>query len=155
MTLEELLLQKLADWRPAGPGQALTINHPESGRGLSVSAERVDSLASRLTEVRLTCTAAREVGLKEQAEAIAGRVTGLLEPLAVLEVDGERHTALLRSQAPAKRGEDLQYYEVTRHADGTTLVRRYQARRDSGKREAVAFTLTHEALGKLVRDLCD
>ena len=50
--------------------------------------------------------------LKTRAERTAARVTGLLEPLRLIEVDAGRDAALLRSTAPQKRGDDLYYYEV-------------------------------------------
>src|SRR5262249_18814467 len=98
---------------------------------------------------------AEPVPVAEQARRIANQVTGLLEPLRLLEIDAGRDLAQLRSQAPAQRGGDLQYYEVLRHGHRDTQVARYQASHASSKREQVPFTLTHEALGKLVRDLAD
>ncbi len=155
MTLNDLLLQKLASWRPEKPRQTLTINHAASGWKIDVVADVVDTVGARLWEVALTRTAppAEPASLAEQAQAIAARVTGLMEPLRLVEIDAERGVAQLRSTAPAARGEALFYYEVQRQADGATRVARFQANPASGKREQVAFTLTHEALAKLVADL--
>jgi hypothetical protein len=80
-------------------------------------------------------------------------VTGLLEPLRLVEVDAPRGVALLRSNAPAAREGTLSYYEVLRQADGTTRVNRYEAWHGTSKRQAIPFTLTNEALAKLVGDL--
>jgi hypothetical protein len=156
MTLDEMLLQKLADWRPDSERQTLKVEHPAGGWKAVVSAERSDSLGCLLHEVTLVRTAplASEASLAEQANGIASRVAGLLEPLRVVEVDEEHQLAQLRSQSPAKRGESLQYYEVLRHGDGTTRLGRYQASpQPGGKRQAIPFALTHEALAKVVRDL--
>jgi hypothetical protein len=85
---------------------------------------------------------------------VADRATGLLEDLKVVEVDRPRGQALLRSEAPVSRGEDLFYYEVLLTATGAANLRRYSApNQGPGKREQVAFALTHEALAKLSRDL--
>src|SRR5688572_31788340 len=104
MTLAETLLPKLADWRPAGDGRhGIAIGVPGFGWTVRVTAERVDTVGSLLAEVELT----RDVPVPEDAAALdaharraAGRVTGLLEPLRVVEIDRPRNIALLRSDAP-------------------------------------------------------
>lgn len=155
MMLDELLLQKLADGRSPSARQTVTVEHADAGWRVDLQADAVESLGGRYSEVTLTRTApATPVPVKEQGERIAARVTGLLEPLRLVEVDGGRDLAQLRSDAPARRGEELCYYEVLRQGDGTTSVRRYQ-QLPGAKRQAVAFTLTHEALAKLVRDLAE
>jgi hypothetical protein len=130
------------------------VDHAGSGWQVQVSAEQVDTLGSRLNDVTLSRLRPLEdpTPLAEQAGRIAARVTGLLEPLRLVEVDAPHGVAQLRSTAPARQGDDRAYYEVLRHANGTTRVGRYHTL-PAGKREAVPFTLTHEALGKLVRDL--
>ena len=97
-------------------------------------------------------TATMTAPLREQADRLARQVTCLLEPLRVVEVDDGTAVAQIRSQAPARRDGAVRYYEVTRHADGTTHLGRYQTRPGEGKREAIPFSLTHEALAKIVRD---
>jgi hypothetical protein len=156
MTLDELIQRKLADWRPDAAGQTLVIDHPAIGWKAAVSAECVETLGCRLREVVLTRTSplASTTSLAEQARRIADRVTGLLEPLCLVEVDAEHGLAQLRSESPARRGENVQYYEVLRHADGTTRLGRFEVQPNAaGKRNPVAFSLTIEALGKVVADL--
>jgi hypothetical protein len=154
MTLDETLLQKLADWRPDTTRQTLTVEHAASGWIVEVTADRVETVGARLWEVALRRSAplSGPASLAEQAGEIAARVTGLLEPLRLVEVDAGLDLAQLRSDAPAARGEELSYYEVVRQGDGTTHVRRY-LQGPGGKRQQVAFTLTLDALGKLVADL--
>jgi hypothetical protein len=79
-------------------------------------------------------------------------VTGLLEPLRLIESDAESDTALLRSAAPQRRGDDLFYYEVELKS-ASAGVRRYQSSATGAARQQVAFPLTHEALAKLTGDL--
>ena len=94
------------------------------------------------------------VDLKVRAEQVAGRVTGLLETLCLVEVDLGRNVALLRSEQPGQRGDERFYYEVLLEGDGGSALRRYQTPRPGEpRRQQVAFTLTHEALAKLVGDL--
>jgi hypothetical protein len=155
MTLADLLLAKLADWRPTGPGRhAWSSDFPDQGWQLRLTADRVDTVGALLWEVnlhRLTPADGAE-SLKAAAGRIAGRATGLLEPLRLDEVDLPRNVARLRSTEPARRGEQASYYEVLLTGPDQVTVRRYQAGA-GGKREQVAFALTHEALAKLVNDL--
>jgi len=158
MNLAETLLPKLADWRPAGEGRhAVSIGLPEHGWAVGLTADRADSVGCRLTQLEAT----RTVPVPEDAEALeaharkaAGRVTGLLEPLRLVEVDRPRNVALLRSEAPAAKGEAVQYYEVQFVGRNSVSVQRFKANKAGpAGREAIPFALTHEALAKLVDDL--
>ena len=92
--------------------------------------------------------------LNERAEAIASRVTGLLEPWSLIEVDEARGAALLRSSTPTRRGDVISYYEALLNADGAAAVRRYEGPHgETTHRQQVAYALTYESLGKLVADL--
>jgi hypothetical protein len=149
MTLDELLLQRLADWRPDSPRQPLNVT--ADGRSVCVVAEHADSVGCRLWEVALT--GPPRADLAAAAATAAGRATGLLEPLRLVEADAAAGVALLRSQSPGLRGGARSYYEVRLGADGSAGVRRFQVSADGYRREQVAFSLTHEALAKLVADL--
>lgn len=160
MIPNDLLLQKLAEWRPDTPDSVLTVEQSGSTWRASFRAERIETLGGSFSEIVLTRTAdfpLTEAGsataLRDDATRIADRVTGLLEPLRLIEVDGDRSVALLRSEAPARRGNSRLYYEVLRNGDGRTSVLRYEAEQGSSKRRSVPFTLTHEAVAKLVADL--
>ena len=153
MTLGEQLLRKLASWRPDTTRQTAAVEDAQTGWKVSVTADSVDTIGARLWEVRLDRTAPLENAppVPQQAHRIADRVTGLLEPLRVVEIDGEAGPAQLRSATPARQGDTVSYYEALRHADGATRLGRYQA--SAGQREQVPFNLTHEALAKLAGDL--
>jgi len=153
MNLDALLLEKLAKWRSTS-GRA-TLEASGDGYSAAVAVECVDTVGCRLWELSLRPTDATAiVELKAHAEQLCQRVTGLLEPLRLVEVDTLRNTALLRSEQPGQLGEDRFYYEVLLHGDRSSEVRRYRAPQgDQPRRQQVAFTLTHEALAKLVRDL--
>jgi hypothetical protein len=155
MSLDGLLLEKLARWRPDGR-QTLEVSAPECGWAADVTADAADLVGCRIWELALRRDGAPALtdDLKSRAEAIGGRVTGLLEALRVVEVDDPRGVALLRSSNPARRGDVLSYYEVLLHADGAALVRRYEGPHgQETRRQQVPFSLTYETLGKLVADL--
>ncbi len=153
MNLNDLLLQKLAEWRFDNGRRTLTVAHPETGRTAVVVADCADRVGCGVWEMNLThAGAALAADLKTRAERLAAGATGLLEPLRLIEVDADHDTALLRSAAPQKRGDDLFYYEVLLHGRGAG-VRRYQSSTTGGARQQVVFPLTHEALAKLAADL--
>lgn len=156
MTRTESLLPKLSEWKPAGEGRhSLAVALPEVGWAVHLTADKTDSLSCLVWE--LTCARTDEAPagftLKGWAEGVAQRATGLLEPLRLLEVDDARGEALLRSDAPAKKGERLAYYEARLFAAGRATVRRFLASRTESGREQVAFALTHEVLAKLADDI--
>jgi hypothetical protein len=150
-TIAENLLRKLAEWRPDTRQQTLELAQTDSGWRVRVQADHVDVIGVRLQALSLTREGAPgpDQPLAERASQLANRVTGLLEPLRVLEV-GE--TAQLRSAAPTRRGDEVAYYEILVQDNGAT-VQRYQASLETTGRQAVPFCLTHEALGKLVEDI--
>lgn len=158
MTLAEALLEKLADWRPAGEGrQSGSFALPDHGWNVGVTAERADSVGCRLTAVeaaRATSMAEDNDALEAHARKAAGRVTGLMEPLRLVEVDRGQHVAVLRSDAPPVKGDAVHYYEVKFTGRSRVTVERFKANK-AGKagREVIPFALTHEALAKLVDDL--
>jgi len=149
------LLEKLADWRFEGGRRTLTVADAAPGWALTVEADCADRVGCRIWELTLTRAegAAAADGLKGRADRLCARAAGLLEPLRLVELDGESRTALLRSAEPDRAGDDLFYYDVLLRPHFVS-VRRYQASRTPGvRRSQTAFTLTHDALAKLVGDL--
>ena len=155
MTLENTVLEKLAEWHPPAGRHTLTVPGEGTGWSLAVTADRSDVLGCLVWELDMRRTGEAPSGenLRGWADRIAGRVVGLLEPLKVHEIDAERNEALLRSAAPLQRGDNLFYYEVLLHGTAAATVRRYQASHSGSRREQVAFALTHEALAKIATDL--
>jgi hypothetical protein len=156
MTLPELLLARLSNWRPSGAGrQVWSESFPTSGWTVQLVADRADTLSCLVWELTLTRTAEPPAGLtlKTWAVAIAERVTGLLEPLKLHEVDDSRAQAILRSEAPAQKGDALAYYEVQLQGLNTAVVRRFTASKTASGRTQVAYALTHEVLAKLAGDI--
>jgi hypothetical protein len=93
--------------------------------------------------------------LTQRADRVARRVTGLTEPLRIIEVDAGRNEALLRSGTPAVRGNDICYYELLLKGEWSATLRRYKSPRTGGRREPVPFALTHETIAKLAVDLAE
>jgi hypothetical protein len=159
MTLAETVRRKIAEWRPPAEGRlALAVPDEGAGWSASVTADRSDEVGCLVWEVALRSSAgpvaADGAGLGAWANQAAQRVTGLLEALKVVEVDPARNEALLRSDIPAWQGDDVSYYEVVLHGLGRVTAQRFRGSRQPGqRREQVLFSLTHDALAKLVGDL--
>ncbi len=156
MTLPETLLPKLSEWRPAGAGRhSWAESFSPAGWTVTLAADKTDSLSCLVWELTLSRTQDVPAGLtlSTWATAIASRVGGLMEPLKVHEVDEHRGEAVLRSVAPAKKGEALSYYEVRLPNLTTAVVRRFTASKTNSGRDQIPFALTHEAIAKLVGDI--
>src|SRR4051812_37116725 len=98
MTLENTLQQNLAKWRfPHGERRELTVE--ENGWVAAIHADSADTVGCHVWEIALSRPNGPEgtVDLKARAARLADQVTGLLEPLKLLEVDDAHGTALLRS----------------------------------------------------------
>lgn len=155
MTLAETLLSKLAEARPTSPGRfALSHTDAASGWTVSLDIEKADALSCQLWEVSCDRGSGEQPGLRQWADLLAERVTGLLEPLQVIEVDSLKNEAILRSESPTVRNEKRAHYELKLEGGRKATLRRYQAAADpAAKREPTTFVLTHEVLSKLVEDL--
>lgn len=157
MTLAETLQPRLSDWRPAGDGRhTLDAALPDHGWAAHVSADRADTLGCLVWEFALTRTADAPDGLtlRAWADRTAAKASGLLESLKVLEVDADRQEAILRSTAPAAKGDAVLYYELKLAGLSGATLRRYTASvAGPGPREQTPFAVTHEALAKLAGDI--
>ncbi|HEV3143079.1 MAG TPA: hypothetical protein VGZ47_04260 [Gemmataceae bacterium] len=158
MTLAQTFLPKLGEHRPPGPGRHV-LAHADAASGWSVTAiiEKADALSCQLWEItlhRARPAATDPAALGKWAHGIAERVTGLMEPLRVLEIDNVRNEALLRSEAVTERHDKRFHYELKLEGAHRATLRRFQAGTDSrAKREQVPFVLTHETLGKFLDDV--
>lgn len=158
MTLAEALLPRLAEWQPEETGPArIAVDLSDHGWTVELTAERVESLGCQLTGIvakRRSSLEENDRTLEANSRRAAGRATGLLEPLRFIEIDRARHVALLRSDAPPSKGNDVLFYEVEYQGLNRVQITRQQASKSSpAAKKAIPFALTHEAVAKLVDDL--
>jgi hypothetical protein len=157
MTLAETLQERLASWKPSGEGRhSWSETYAPTGWNVHLTADHNDVVASLVWELTLTRVADAPAGLtlKGWAGQIAGRVSGLMEDLKLIEVDDARQEAVLRSHEPTRKGDLALYYEVRLYGLTRAVVRRFRADTAAGtRREQVSFPLTHEALAKLAGDI--
>jgi hypothetical protein len=149
MTLDDKLRKAIAAAVPPGPVSC----DDGTGRSVNVDLQKTDEMGCKVRSVQVHRTDVATAGLEPWARRTADRVTGLLEPLRLIELDPTRDEAILRSQKPAQKQGEIQYYEMHMSGSGDATLNRYLASQDSPERKPIDFVLTHEALGKLVEDV--
>jgi hypothetical protein len=91
--------------------------------------------------------------LRKWGDRLAARLTYLMEPLVVLEVDAHAGEAALRSQAPTPRGDRRSFYEVRLRREGTLHLRRVAFDEAARSRQTVPCQMTIEVHERLADDL--
>jgi hypothetical protein len=152
MSFLDQIDQELKRIRAAGGGGTLTADAP-SGR-IECDLSAVDGIGCSLDQFSFhsgRLTGASLEKLKKIGEDLTRRVTYLLEPIAIIEIDAEGITVQLRSAPPSQENGVTSYYELTINQGGLNL-RRYESQ--SGQpRQAVPAHFTHEALRRLAKDV--
>ncbi|OWK47394.1 hypothetical protein [Fimbriiglobus ruber] len=157
MTLAETLQTKLGEWKPAGDGRhSWAETFADSGWAVRIEADRTDTLGCQVWEVALDRVGQADASLtlSAWADRIAASVTGLPEKLKVVEIDQHQSAALLRSDTPGSRGNDVLYFEVRLAGLAKASIRRFKSEHAIGaRREQIPFIITHEGLAKVVGDI--
>ena len=91
--------------------------------------------------------------LRSWGDRLAARLTYLMEPLVVLEVDAQAGEAALRSQAPTPRGDRRSFYEVRLRREGTFHLQRVAFDEAARRRQVIPCQMTIEVLERLADDL--
>ena len=155
MTLAERFLPELSSWK-TDRRDTLTAQFPTEGWMVRLVAEHSDVVGVLAWELTVERSASAPEGctVRAWAETIASRSSGLMERIKLLEVDDERSQALLRSDHPTAKGNEVGYYEIRLDGTRTATLRRFVADRVAGTpREQVPFTVTRDALLKLIDDI--
>ncbi len=148
MTLAKNLKSQLND--PGGASSDTVSATSGPWQATATTAHR-DKIGVEVKELVVERSAPGPGDVGTWAGNFADRARGLLEPLALQEVDKSGDAALVRSAPPSPSEGGADYYEVKMHGTQKASVKRYHA--EGGKRQDVPFTLTHEGLGRLVDDL--
>ncbi len=150
-----LLSRKIAaevDANP-GPGTVSVADGPYTLR-LHLTAASPVGVAFDALEFAESDRADRSADdLRAWGDRIAARLTYLMEPLVVIEVDAEGGEAELRSKSPTTRDEVRVFYEIRLRREGTLRLCRIAYDPSDRRRKVVACQLTREALERLADDL--
>lgn len=91
--------------------------------------------------------------LKSWGDRLAAKLTYLMEPLVVLEVDAVGGEVELRSESPSSRAALRSYYEVRLRRAGTLRLARVAYDTEARRRHPIPCQVTREALERLADDL--
>jgi len=89
--------------------------------------------------------------LKSISEGLTGKLTYLLEPIGLVEVDQDRAAVQLRSNPPQKGEDSTSYYELMVRRGGDITLSRYE-KRPGLMRQIVPANITREVLQRLAED---
>jgi hypothetical protein len=91
--------------------------------------------------------------LNEWGNRLSGRITYLMEPLTVLEIDAGGGEVQLRSQSPTARDTERGYYEMRLFRHGMLRLQRFTYDGAARKRRESPCQLTREVLERLADDI--
>ena len=135
-------------------GLERTLDVAEGDQRLRCDLTVVDTLGCAFTrfELRSGKLASASIDqLKKVSEGLAARLTYLLEPIKLIEVDADQCVAQLRSSPPQREPEMTTYYELlVRRGGELTLCRWMKA--PASERQSVAAQVTREVFLRLVND---
>lgn len=91
--------------------------------------------------------------LNAWGERLAARVTYLLEPLKVLEIDAGGGEVQIRSKSPSVRADQRGFYEVRLYKQGLLRMERYVVDDATRQRRRTPCQFTREVLERLADDI--
>lgn len=133
-----------------------TVAVEDGPRHLEMDLTSLDSVGLAFSSLQF---ATRDRGewsseaLREWGDRLAGRVTYLMEPLKVLEVDAQGGEVQLRSESPTARDEQRAFYEVRLYRSGALKMERRTYDAASRRRQSTPCRLTREVLERLGDDI--
>jgi hypothetical protein len=159
MSLNTQSLKTAAQAELANLGSAAphTLSVSDAGQRLTAQISALDGLALAFEHVTLvsdSLSTAPIEQLKKVADALAKRLTYLLEPISPIEVDADQCVVQLRSNPPQRDDNGTRYYELLVRRGGELSLRRFQ-KQPGGVRETVPAEVTREVFLRLVGDFSD
>ena len=133
---------------------AVTVE--EGPHRLTLHLTALDTVGLACTALEFTTTSRAEwtsEALQAWGERLAGRVSYLMEPLKVLEVDRDGGEVQIRSQSPTTRSEQRGYYVVGLSRQGTLRMERLAFDEATRQRQPIACQFTREVLERLADDI--
>lgn len=153
MTIQAKFAQELKNH---GNGTAMTLEVDAAPRSLRCDVTECNQLAVSFERLRLTTSELASAGaaeLERIGNALATRLTYLMEPIAPIEIDAAACVVQLRSRPPQKDDDGRTYFELIVRRGGEIALARF--RKDAtAARQQVPAAVTREVLLRLVGDFC-
>lgn len=134
-------------------GQGLLQVDVDSGR-IEADLLAVDAIGCSFQTLAYTTEKLASASLdelKEISTKLTSRLTYLLEPIGLVEVDRDRAAVQLRSSPPQKGDDGTSYYELMVRRGGDVSLNRYQ-KKPGQMRQIVPANITREVLQRLAED---
>lgn len=128
----------------------------EGAHRLTLNLSAVDTVGVGLDSLEFATTSRPEwtvPELRAWGERLAARVTYLMEPLKILEIDATDGEVHLRSQSPTARDDRRGYYEVRLYRQGSLRMERCSFDEVARRRSKVPCQFTREVLERLADDI--
>lgn len=152
MSLQHELDLALNSIAVLGPGDI--VAHGPQGE-VRASLEEVNNLGVAFTSLGYFTPSLKDAAtsrLSQIADQLTRKLTYLLEPLRVVEIDGQAGAVQLRSHPPYKRENETTYYEVLVERGGSITVSRFE-KLPLQARKLIVATVTSEVFHRMVDDL--
>lgn len=153
MSMKSQAQAVLASLAPFSTGTH-TLNAQHERRHLTCELVGLDAIGCSFTRLSVASDELDGVStdrLKAISEALAKRVTYLLEPISPIEIDAEGCVVQMRSNPPQKGEDGTYYYELLVHRGGELSLCRYH-KLPGGQRERTSAHVTREVFFRLVED---
>jgi hypothetical protein len=153
MNLQNQLARELST---IGTGGATEIRLVDSPLTLGCKLAERNSLAVSFNDVRLAATTlstADPQKLEQLGNALAARLTYLMEPISPIEIDADQCVVQLRSNPPQRDDDGRSYFELLVRRGGEISLARFH-KENGGPRQAIPATVTREVLLRIVADFC-
>jgi hypothetical protein len=133
-----------------------TVTVEDGPNRLTLKLTALDTVGVAFESLEYVATDRREWSsdaLRAWGERLAARVTYLLEPLKVLEIEPQGGEVQIRSHSPTPRADQHGFYEVRLHRQGTLFMVRYVFDEVTRRRRQTPCQLTREVLERLADDI--
>jgi hypothetical protein len=133
-----------------------TVAVEDGPNRLTLHLTALDTVGLAFTALEFVTTGRPEWSsdaLKEWGDRLSSRVTYLMEPLKVLEVDAGGGEVQIRSQSPTPRAERRGYYEVRLFRQGSLRMERFVLDEAARHRGPTPCQFTREVLERLADDI--
>jgi hypothetical protein len=133
-----------------------TVSVDDGLARVSLALELTSPVGVRCHNMEMTIPASEPrslANLREWANRFVAKATYLMEPLAVVEADASAGEVLVRSNGPTSRGGRRAFYEARFTSSGDFRLSRVSFDEVTRRRDPEAFSLTREALERVVDDL--
>jgi hypothetical protein len=133
-----------------------TVTVEENPHRLTLHLTALDTVGLGFTALEFATSSRPEwssEALKSWGDRIASRVTYLMEPLKVLEIDAGGGEVQIRSHSPTPRAEQRGYYEMRLFRNGSLRMERFIFNDAARQRRQTPCQLTIEVLERLADDI--